>query len=295
MPSTFDWKNWHKNALQNNKKIISIAEIGINHNGDLGQAKSLMDLSKSVGCTAVKFQKRTIDTVYKEDFLLSARESVWGKTQRDQKEGLEFSFEEYKEIDKYSKHLQIDWTASAWDEKSLDFVESFNPPFHKVASVFITHPSFLKQVASIGRLTFVSTGMCQWEDVDLAVEIFKNANCPFVLMHCVSTYPTEKSNLNLMAISKMKSRYPDVPIGYSGHESNVSPTIAAVALGAVAIERHVTLNRALPGSDQAASLEPAGLRNLIGAIDQIPDMIGDGEKRYMPGEIETAKKLRYWL
>jgi N-acetylneuraminate synthase len=224
----------------------------------------------------------------------SPRESIWGNTQRAQKEGLEFSLSDYQEIDNFAKQIGISWTASAWDLESLEFVENFNPPFHKIASAFVTNLEFIAATAALGRLTIVSTGMSDISDVDRVAQIFNDYKCPLVLLHCVATYPAKKENLNLKVITTLKERFPNVPIGYSGHEPNVSPTVVAVALGAVVVERHITLDRAMPGSDQAASLEPAGLRNLVGAIKKIPEELGTGIKGYMPGEIETAKKLRYW-
>jgi N-acetylneuraminate synthase len=294
MEHFMNWQNWYDKAHSNSPEIAMIAEIGINHNGDLNLAKELMLLAKSTGCDAVKFQKRNINKVYTPDFLDSPRESAWGTTQRDQKLGLEFSNSDYEEINKFAEQIGISWTASAWDLDSLVFVERFNPPFHKIASAFITNLEFLSAVAALGRLTLLSTGMSTIADIDKAVEIFKQHNCPIVLLHCVATYPAKKEILNLRTITTLKQRFPEIPIGYSGHESNVSPTIVAVALGAVVVERHITLDRAMPGSDQAASLEPAGLRNLVGAIKQVPAELGTGEKKYMPGELETAQKLRYW-
>jgi N-acetylneuraminate synthase len=294
MKQSMNWQEWYENSKSASPAIAMIAEIGINHNGDLNLAKDLMLLAKSTGCDAVKFQKRTINKVYSEEFLNSPRESVWGNTQRDQKLGLEFTLSNYHEIDDFAKKIDISWTASAWDLKSLVFVENFNPPFHKIASAFITNFEFLTATAALGRLTLISTGMCTLDDIDRAVEIFKKQGCPLVLLHCVATYPAKREILNLRVITTLKQRFPEIPIGYSGHESSVSPTIVAVSLGAVVVERHVTLDRAMSGSDQAASLEPAGLRNLVGAIKQIPVELGNGEKNYMPGEVETAKKLRYW-
>ena len=290
-----DWNTWFEKSSTGSPEIAVIGEIGINHNGDLAIAKELMVLAASSGCDAVKFQKRNIDKVYTPDFLSSPRESKWGSTQRDQKQGLEFGKDEYREINQFSKHLGLGWSASAWDLDSLEFIEEFDPPFHKVASAFATNHNFLEEVARKQRLTLVSTGMCEWDDVDEVVKIFAKHNCKLVLLHCVATYPSKAENLNLSAITKMKSRYQQIPIGYSGHESTVSPSIVAAALGASVIERHITLDRAMSGSDQSASLEPTGLRNLVGAVKKIPVELGSGDKKYMPGEAETAQKLRYWL
>jgi N-acetylneuraminate synthase len=274
---------------------MTIAEIGINHNGDLNIAKELMLLAKSAGCNAVKFQKRSIDKVYTQEFLNSERISPFGKTQRDQKMGLEFSLDHYEEIDNFARAIGIDWSASAWDPESFEFIDKFNPPFHKVASAFSTNLEFLEMVARKKKLTFVSTGLCEMSDVEKIVKLFQKIDCPIVLLHCVGTYPAKPESLNLRVITTLKNKFPDIPVGYSGHESSVSPSIVAAALGAVAIERHITLDRAMYGSDQAASLEPSGLRNLIGAINKVPVVLGSNEKVMQPGELETAKKLRYWI
>jgi N-acetylneuraminate synthase len=274
-------------------KIPVIAEVGINHNGDLEIAKQLIVAAHEAGCAAVKFQKRTIEIVYSAEVLDSPRDSPWGSTQRDQKFGLEFSLDEYREIDAFCKTLGIDWTASAWDVPSLHFIEAFSPSFHKVASAMITNQGFLQEVADLGRLTLLSTGMASLEDIDRAVGIFKNSKSSLVLLHTVSTYPTPEEDLNLRTIETLRERY-ELPVGYSGHEASVSPSIVAAALGAVVIERHVTLDRTMYGSDQAASLESNGLRQLVSVIDKIPTILGTGEKDWAPGEREVAAKLRYW-
>ena len=278
---------------QRPERIPVIAEIGINHNGDINLAKKLIRLAHDVGCAAVKFQKRTVEIVYSEAVLNSHRESPWGSTQRDQKLGLELSLEQYKEIDDFCAELGIDWSASAWDIPSLHFVEAFSPAFHKVASAMVTHVDFLKEVAKLGRLTLLSTGMASLADVDRAVEVFADSRASLVLLHTVSTYPTPEEHLNLSAINTLNHRY-SLPVGYSGHEASVSPSIVAAALGAVVIERHITLSRASYGSDQAASLEINGLRQLVEVVDKIPMLIGNGEKDWAPGEREVAGKLRYW-
>lgn len=278
---------------QRPKRIPVIAEIGINHNGDLDLAKKLVQLSHDAGCAAVKFQKRTIDVVYSEEVLNSPRESPWGSSQRDQKLGLEFSLEQYQEINDFCAKLGIEWSASAWDIPSLHFVESFSPSFHKVASAMITHMDFLKEVAGLGRLTLLSTGMASLEDVDRAVQAFSGSKASLILLHTVSTYPTPEEHLNLSTIQTLHERY-GLPVGYSGHEASVSPSIVAASLGAVVIERHVTLDRSMYGSDQAASLESSGLRQLVTVVDKIPTLLGSGEKDWAPGEREVASKLRYW-
>jgi len=274
-------------------RIMVIAEVGINHNGDMELAKRLIDIAVVAGCDAVKFQKRTIDLVYTAEVLNAPRESPWGNTQRAQKEGLELSREEYEEIDKYCRERGIAWSASAWDIPSLDFIEEFDPPFHKVASAMLTHRGFIEAVASKGRTTLISTGMATIEIIDEVVEVFKTAGTPFVLLHTVSTYPSPEADLNLSMIHSLQERY-RAPVGYSGHEPSVSPSIVAASLGASVIERHITIDRTMYGSDQAASLEENGLRQLVSVIRKIPAMLGTGEKDWAPGEREVAGKLRYW-
>jgi N-acetylneuraminate synthase len=273
--------------------ISVIAEVGINHNGDLALAKQLIDIAVDSGCDAVKFQKRTIDVVYTAEVLDSPRESPWGATQRAQKEGLEFSRAQYEEINAYCQDKGIAWSASAWDIPSLDFIEEFDPPFHKVASAMLTHRAFIEEVASKGRTTLISTGMATLEIIDEVVEVFKKVGTPFVLLHTVSTYPSPEADLNLSMIHTLHERY-GVPVGYSGHEPSVSPSIVAASLGASVIERHITIDRTMYGSDQAASLEENGLRQLVSVIRKIPAMLGTGEKDWAPGEREVAGKLRYW-
>lgn len=273
--------------------IPVIAEIGINHNGDLDIAKKLISVAREAGCDAVKFQKRDVNTVYSAEVLDSMRASPWGNTQRAQKEGLEFGENEYKEIADHCREIGIDWSASAWDLKSLTFIEKFSPPFHKIASAMITHDEFVSEVAQLGRPTLISTGMTTMDRIEEVVGLFKKEQTPFVLMHTVSTYPTPQSDLNLSLIPALFEKL-GVPVGYSGHESSVSPSIVAASLGAVIIERHITLDRTMYGSDQAASLEPAGLKTLVGALRKLPESIGSGRKDLAPGEQEIADKLRYW-
>jgi len=271
--------------------IFIIAEIGINHNGDMGITKDLITVAKEAGCDAVKFQKRSMHLVYTEEFLNSYRESPWGKTQRDQKEGLEFGLKEYQEIDRFCKALNIEWFSSAWDLESLKFLRQFNLKYNKIASAMIVYTSFLKEVAAEGKYTFISTGMCELPDIDNAVEIFKNANCPFELMHCISTYPMMEEEANLNCIHTLRERY-KYPVGYSGHEVGLGVSYGAAALGISSLERHITLNRAMYGSDQAASIEPAGLRMLVGTVRKIQEALGDGIVRILESEIPIAKKLR---
>lgn len=275
------------------ERVFIIGEIGINHNGDVAIAKQLIDMAKRCGCDAVKFQKRTIDIVYTKDMLDALRESPWGTTQREQKEGLEFGKAQYDEIAAYCREAGIDWFASAWDIPSQMFLRQYDCKYNKIASAMATHSSFLKEVASERKPTFLSLGMCDWDEVDRAVDIFQSAHCPVTLMHTVSEYPAREEALNLQMIPKLRRRY-GLPIGYSGHESSVSPSVIAVALGAVAVERHITLNRAMYGSDQAASLEKPGLETLCAQIRKVPKIYGDGVRRLTDKEIDVAKKLRYW-
>lgn len=270
------------------------AEIGINHNGDIDIAKQLIDVAADAGADAVKFQKRTIDLVYTKDFLDSPRESPWGTTQRDQKNGLEFDADEYWEIDRYCKQKGIKWFASAWDTESQKFLRQFDLEYNKIASAMIVYEELLQQVASEGKYTFISTGMSTLNDIDQAVEIFKKADCPFELMHCVSTYPMADEDANLNRLVKLRERY-GCNVGYSGHEVGLSICYAAVALGATSVERHITLSRAMYGSDQAASVEPAGFRQLVGALRKIEKALGDGSFEANPKEIPVAKKLRAHL
>ena len=274
--------------------IFIITEIGINHNGDLDIAKQLIDVAKDAGSDAVKFQKRTIDLVYSEEMLNSPRESPWGKTQRAQKEGLEFGLQEYKEIDVYCKQRGIEWFASAWDMESQKFLRQFNLKYNKIASAMLVFDDFLKEVASEKKHTFISTGMTEIEKIDRAVEIFRNANCPFELMHCVSTYPMEDEDANLNRIKTLRDRY-KCNVGYSGHEVGLAVSYAAAALGITSLERHITLDRAMYGSDQAASVEPGGFRQLVGAVRKIEKAMGDGGLVVNHNEISIAKKLRAHL
>ncbi len=270
-----------------------IAEIGINHNGDLDIARRLIDLAKDTGCDAVKFQKRTVDVVYSQEALDSPRESPWGTSQRDQKEALEFGRAEYDQIDAHCRDREIDWFGSAWDAESFEFLSSYNPPHHKIASAMLTHWEFVEQVAESGVHTFISTGMSGWDEIDRAVEIFRAKSCPFTLMHTVATYPMQDDDANLAAMLQLARRY-DVPVGFSSHEVGLICSVAAAALGAVAVERHITLDRAMYGSDQAASLEKPGLERLVRDIRLLPRIYGDGEKRMIPAEEPIAKKLRYF-
>ena len=271
-----------------------VAEIGINHNGDMSICKELIDIASESGCNAVKFQKRDINKVYTQDFLNSYRESPWGTTQRDQKSGLEFDLNEYKEINQYCKEKKIEWFASAWDLNSQFFLQQFNCKYNKIASAMIVYEDLLKMVAKEGKHTFISTGMTTYDDIQKAVDIFREENCPFELMHTISTYPMKDEDANLNMIKTLRKKY-QCNVGYSGHEVGLAVSYAAVALGITSLERHITLNRAMYGSDQSASVEPAGLRNLVGAVRKIEKAMGDGIKRPIEAEVPIAKNLRQHL
>ena len=271
--------------------IFFIAEIGINHNGDMKICKQLIDLAVEAGCDSVKFQKRDIDSVYSKNFLDGYRDSPWGKTQRDQKMGLEFNEQDYKEIDNYCKSKKIEWFASAWDLKSQLFLRKFNCKYNKIASAMLINIELLEMVAEEKKHTFISTGLSTMEDIETAVKIFKKKNCPFELMHCVSTYPMKYTDANLKTILTLKKKF-DCNVGYSGHETGLVVSYAAASLGISSIERHITLDRTMYGSDQAASLGPAGLKRLVPEVKRIQVALGDGVKRVLEEEIPIAKKLR---
>ncbi len=274
------------------KRPYLIAEIGINHNGSLDITKKLIDAAKNSGFDAVKFQKRTIDIVYDKKTLDTPRESPWGKTTREQKLGLEFEKEDYDEIDKYCKKLNIDWFASAWDIKSLEFLDNYNLDYNKIASAMIVDQFFLNEVAKRNKYTFISTGMSTKEDIDNAVSIFKKKNCPFELMHCVSTYPMKTKDANLTTINQLKKEY-KCNVGYSGHENGVIVSVAAALLGITSLERHITLDRTMYGSDQAASLELSGMKNLSELIDITMLALGKPSLgMILDDEKPIAKKLR---
>ena len=275
------------------KKIFVIAEIGINHNGDLKIAKELIHIAKNCGCDAVKFQKRSINIVYSEKELSSLRESPWGTTFAQQKKGLEFEKDEYDKINEFCKKINIEWFASAWDVESLQFLDQYHLNYNKIASAMITHENFLEEAAKRKKYTFISTGMSNYKIIDKAVEIFKKYNCPFELMHSVSLYPCPENLLNLHLINKMSERY-NCKVGYSGHEATVSPSVYAVSLGATSIERHLTLDRTMYGSDQAASLEERGFKELVTIIRKFPTVYGENDKDFVEGEDKVARKLRYW-
>jgi N-acetylneuraminate synthase len=255
--------------------------------------RQMIDMAVEKKCDAVKFQKRTIDIVYTPEVLAAHRESPWGNTQREQKEGLELKREHYDEIDAYCRQKGIAWYASAWDIPSLHFLRSYNLAYNKVASPTITHKELVDEIISEKKLTFIGTGMSHYEEIDDVVARFRAGNCPFILLHCISEYPAVPETLNLRQIVELRKRY-NCPVGYSGHEMTMIPSVLAVMMGAVSIERHVTMNRALYGSDQSASLEPRGVETMMNYIAQIPVTLGDGARRVTPDELKNAKKLRYW-
>jgi len=276
--------------------IKIVAEIGINHNGDMDICKQLIDVALDSGANCVKFQKRDIDQVYTQEFLNSPRESQWGTTQREQKTGLEFSAEQYQEIENYCKSKDLEWFASAWDINSQKFLRQFNSKYNKVASAMIVHTELLKEIASEGKHTFISTGMTTYDDIQNAVDIFRKADCSFELMHTVSTYPMKDTDANLNMIKTLREKF-DCNVGYSGHEVGLAVSYAAAALGITSLERHITLDRAMYGSDQSASVEPSGFKQLIGAVRKIELAMGDGIKKIIEAEAPIAANLRqhlYW-
>ena len=274
--------------------IITIAEIGINHNGDMSICKKLIDVAVNAGCDAVKFQKRDINKVYSQEFLDSYRESPWGTTQREQKAGLELGEDEYKEIDKYCKDKCIEWFASAWDLNSQKFLQQFDCKYNKVASAMIVYEDLLKMIAEEGKHTFISTGMTTYDNIQKAVDIFTEKNCPFDLMHTVSTYPMKDENANLNMIKTLREKY-QCRVGYSGHEVGLAVSYGAAALGITSLERHITIDRSMYGSDQSASVEPSGLVTLVGAIRKIEKAMGSGIKTTIEEELSIAKNLRQHL
>jgi N-acetylneuraminate synthase len=273
----------------NGQPCYIIAEIGINHNGDINIAKKLIDVAAAAKCDAVKFQKRTVEVVYPAEELARLRESPFGNTNGDLKYGLEFGQEDYAEIDRYCKQNNIAWFASCWDEQSVDFIEQFNVPCYKIASASLTDDGLLRHTRSKGKPILMSTGMSTLEQVDHAVELLGKED--LVVMHTASTYPALYEELNLRVIPMLKQRY-DVPVGYSGHETGLSTSIASVALGACVVERHITLDRAMWGSDQAASVEPQGFAHLVRDIRLVEAAMGDGVKRVIEREVPIMKKLR---
>jgi N-acetylneuraminate synthase len=266
-----------------------IAEIGINHNGDINVAKKLIEVAAAAKCDAVKFQKRTVEVVYPAEELARPRESPFGSTNGDLKYGLEFGQEDYSEIDCCCKQNNIAWFASCWDEQAVEFIEQFDVPCYKIASASLTDDDLLRHMRSKKRPILMSTGMSTLEQVDHAVELLGKED--LVIMHATSTYPALYEELNLRVIPMLKQRYA-VPVGYSGHETGLSTSIASVALGACVVERHITLDRAMWGSDQAASVEPQGFSHLVRDIRLVETAMGDGIKRVIEREVPIMKKLR---
>jgi N-acetylneuraminate synthase len=273
------------------KPVFMVAEIGINHNGNIDFAKQLIDVAVSAGCDAVKFQKRTIEDVYTKEELDAPRESPWGTTNREQKNGLEFDDTEYSEIDLYCKRKHIMWFASCWDKKSVDFIDTYNPPCYKIASPLITNHDLLAYTCKKKKPIILSTGMSTMQQIHDAVDVVNKFTDQLILLHCTSTYPSALAELNLNVIQTLKKMY-KYPIGYSGHEVGISSSIVAGVLGAVLIERHITLDRSMYGSDQASSLEPRGVELLVSNIRELPIILGDGTKKVYDSEKPIIKKLR---
>ena len=284
-----------KEVIVGNKKISDnapcfvIAEIGINHNGSIDLAKRMIDEAVMAGCDAVKFQKRTVTKVYTPEELDVYRPNYYGSTNRDLKNGLELSYEDYQEIDKYCKSKKIMWFASCWDIDSVDFIEQFDVPCHKIASALLTDDELLLHVKKTGKPILLSTGMSTMDEIRHAVKLLGEDN--LVLFHCTSTYPTDHNEINLKVIETFKKEF-SCPIGYSGHERGLLPSILSVELGAASVERHITVDRTLWGSDQAASLEPEGLRRMVRDIREVKKVLGDGIKVVYDSEIPVKNKLR---
>jgi len=275
--------------------VFIVAEIGINHNGDMNIAKKLIDIASDAGCDAVKFQKRNVEKVYSSDVLDFSRESPWGKTTRDQKLGLEFSIKQFSVIDKYCKKKGIPWYVSCWDVESQIEMRKFKTKYNKIASAMLIHTKLLETVAKEKKYTFISTGMSTLKNISDAVKIFRKHKCPFELMHSHSAYPMRDDEANLRLIPVLAKKY-ECKVGYSGHElGSYNICVPAVILGATSIERHITLGRTMYGSDQAASLEASGLQRLVRDIRLIDKILGDGKKRVWPSELPVQKKLRQKL
>lgn len=276
-------------VVSKNAPTFIIAEIGINHNGDINLAKKMIDIAVSSGCHAVKFQKRTVEKVYSKAELELPRESVFGITNGDLKRGLEFSEKEYKSIDDYCKKRGILWFASCWDEESVDFIDKFNPPCYKIASASLTNDNLIKYTRSKGKPILLSTGMSTLEEISHAVDILGKKD--LLIYHCTSTYPTNNNEINLNAIPELEKKF-DCLVGYSGHERGLIPSVISVIKGAVSVERHITVDRTLWGSDQAASLEPTGIHRLVRDIKVAKEALGDGNKVVYESEKPIIKKLR---
>ena len=278
-----------RHEIGNKNPTFIVAEIGINHNGDLSIAKELIAAAKKAGCDAVKFQKRTIDVVYTAEELAIPRESPFGKTNGDLKRGLEFSLEVYKEIDVFCREQDIYWTASPWDEESVDFLASFNVPYYKIAAASLTDAGLLNKIKATGKPILLSTGMSELDEIDKAVTLLGKEN--LVLLHCVSQYPADPENIHLRAMITLQERYGTL-VGYSGHELDTVVSVAAVALGACTVERHFTLDRSMWGSDHKASIEPKEMETLVNSIRIVESAMGDSVPRCLPVEEPVKAKLR---
>jgi len=276
-------------AVGDSQPCYVIAEIGINHNGSVDLAKRLISVAVAAGCDAVKFQKRTVDVVYSAEELARPRESQFGTTNGDLKYGLELDYYDYQEIDAYCRASKIAWFASCWDEKSVDFIKKFNVPCYKIASASLTDDHLLRHTRATGKPIILSTGMSTIEQIDHAVEVLGKED--LILLHACSTYPAYYEELNLRAVPVMKERY-SVPVGYSGHETGIASTVAATVLGACCVERHITMDRSMEGSDHAASLEPNGISRIVRDIRLVEQSMGDGVKRVFEREQPIIKKLR---
>ncbi len=278
-----------------NSLVFIVSEIGINHNGSLKIAKQLIDMAVETGCDAVKFQKRTVEKIYSKEVLDTPRESPWGKTTREQKLGLEFSEKQYKTIDQYCKKKNIDWYLSCWDVQSQIQMRKFKTKYNKVASAMLVHEKLLKTIAEEKKHTFISTGMSSMCDIEKAINIFKKFKCSFELMHSHSAYPMAIEEANLKLIQTLQKKF-KCNVGYSGHETSsyILPVIAT-SLGATSIERHITLNRAMYGSDQAASLEKSGLKRMVRDVRLVEIVLGNGKKKIWDSELPAQKKLRQIL
>ena len=276
-----------------NSNVFIISEIGINHNGDIDIAKKMIDISKKIGVDAVKFQKRDIDLVYSKDQLNKYRESPWGKTEREQKMGLEFDQKDYEELDNHCKQKKIEWFASAWDINSIKFLNQFNPDKQKVPSALIVDEEYLELIAKNKKYTYISTGMCEMKHIEKCVDIFKKNSCSFELMHCISAYPFDDNLANINMIPFLREKF-NCDVGYSGHEKGgMAISIAAVAIGATSLERHFTLDRTMYGSDQAASITPEGFEGLVKSVRKVEKSLkGNLEKKILDIELPVANKLR---
>jgi len=274
-----------------NGRCFIIAEVGINHNGDVNIAKKLIDGAKYAGADAVKFQKRAIDRVYDKATLDKYRESPWGTTNREQKQGLEFGEKEYDIIDKYCKDVGIEWFASPWDLESVEFLKKYDLKYNKIASAMLVHTELVQAIAKQKKYTFISTGMSTLDEITKCVLEFKGEECPFELMHCNSAYPMDNKDANLKVIPYLEKLYL-CRVGYSGHEVGLTPSVAAVAIGASSIERHITLNRSMYGSDQAASVEINGFKRLVDYIREVEETLGNGIKKVTEQEEKCKEKLR---